>query len=407
MRKSRDIVCQFVLFLIWPFLSLLIGVFSFGKSYSKSLLTLVFSFIGYTCESEGDLSKYERKFYVFKSSSFSELIEAYSTLSKVDVYIDILSMLVGLFSASHHVFFAVLFGVFGYLLVSIVLWIYKRTPHKIHSYYIFVFLGFCLFYSIRSVISVRFYTGGLFFIYMMLKYMETQKMKYLYLSLLSPLFHFAHGATVLAGLCFFFLKKRIHLAMLIAVISFFVTQSAVTGLLKDNLSVVNSETLEMKYKAYASEDGQERMNKRYEMRNQNYNWKAKSLENIRSTLLFLIPIGLLLLYINKNMVTDFYLGRYLFVFTLILFALSNVMLNISNGDRYIYLYGFLALGLFHLFVSKFKGGSKFLFIVIGALGCVYGVMAIYASNPLFTSSFLFGNYFSVLIERTVECIIYK
>lgn len=398
-RKDKDAAYYYLIFLIWPLMSLIPALFRFRDSIGRTIVILVVSFIGFTTVSEGDLDFYERKFYINKNTAIGDLVAAYTSLENSDIYSDLLSTFTGFVFTTHRPYFAILFGIFAYLLTGVLLNFLKLVPTKLSLRLLLAFLGFALYFSIRNVISVRFYTGGLYFLFMFTNYIISREKKYLWLTILTPLFHFGLGLTVLIAPLFLYLKNKVTIAIAIVMATFFIGQTAVVDTLESVASSKEETFIALKYKAYASESGQELFEEVYSNRFEEYNWKAKTLEVWWNYLFYGSNVLFFILFTAKSKFENNIILRETYVLLALLLATTNLMTNISNGDRYVGLFSFLFLGFsFLLYVKKtYKGLLHQALFFLNLSGLLYGLAAIYAANPLFTYKFFIFNYFVAAI----------
>lgn len=394
---------QLIFFVTFPIVSLIYSVFNLGNKYSKYFIALFFSIIGFLATSEGDLKRYEFWFYSINSSSLVEIVLQYTTFSKSDIYVDILSLLTGSIFLTHNFYFAIAFYIFGYLLSSLLFEFYRIIFSKgegIRHYSLFfllLFISFILSYSIRSVISMRFYTGGLFYLLMIVKYVRSDRNVFLLVSLMSPLFHFALLAVVPVSLCFYFFKRSILISSLIFIGSFIFGQTSFVSFIGSQASGYENSFIEQRYNSYASEEGKEYMDKRYEDGFKNGNWKLKSLQRIK---LFLDYLSLfIIVYVvifRKHFVVD-KVSLYLLNLILLVSSISFLFANVSNGNRFNIFYIFLVLGFILKNFRLFKIGffNRFLMQLMTVSSLLYGSMSLYASNKFIDLNVLWSNLFFI------------
>lgn len=394
---------QLIFFVTFPIVSLIYSVFNLGNKYSKYFIALFFSIIGFLATSEGDLKRYEFWFYSINSSSLVEIVLQYTTFSKSDIYVDILSLLTGYIFPTHHFYFAIAFYIFGYLLSSLLFEFHKIVFSKgegIRHYGLFftlLFISFILSYSIRSVISMRFYTGGLFYLLMIVKYVRSERKVFLFASLLSPLFHFALLALVPVSLVFYFVKRNIPISVLIFVGALIFGQTSFVSFIGNQASSYENSFIEQRYNSYASEEGKEYMDKRYENGYKTGNWKLKSLQRIKIFLDYLLLfIIIYIVFFRKHFIVD-EVSLYLLNLILLVSSISFLFANVSNGSRFNIFYIFLVLGFVLKNFKLFKIGffNRFLMQLVTISSLLYGTMSLYASNKFISLDLLWSNLFFI------------
>ena len=392
-RETKNIY-HYIAFLVWPFATLLYALKYYREPVSRVLFVLAISFLGFTTGSFGDLERYEEWFYLFQDQNLRSLFISLFNLETGDIYTNLLSILTGFVFKSHHFYFALLYGIFAYLLSGVILKFVRFLPRRINNSTLLLLIGFALFYSIRSIISVRFYTGGLFYLFMMLNYIITKKNKYLFFSLLTPLFHAGLSLLLLVSPLLVVLRKKYWLTLGIVIFSLAIGQSSVVGFL-GQIAESNQETfIESKYKSYAADEGRTRLEERYAQGALDANWKLTTLNTVRDILWYYAILGICLLFYYRKRVFLFRIFSDIYILILLLFSASNIMLNISNGIRYIFLYIFMTIGLYLLIYSRLRVPNVIRYYIYGLIPLTvsYGLMALYASNEMFTFKFFITNY---------------
>ncbi|MDT0294066.1 hypothetical protein ACFQ3R_06210 [Mesonia ostreae] len=388
-----------ILYLIWPFSALWLGIKYFDFKFGKNLLIALFGFLGFTALSHGDLERYEASFYDLTGKDFSLIVADLFSLQTGKFYNDFLSVVVGIFSNSHHVYFMLLFLIYGYFLVGSIS-SFKSLKIKQHSRYgLLLFIAFALYYSVFNILNLAFYTGGIFVIYSLIKYYNTQQKKYLYFIFLAPLFHLGLSLFVVVPLFVLVFKNKLLYYVIFLLFTFGLGQSNFVEVI-ENIASSNSGTIiESKYKVYASEKGRERMEKRYELGEQNANIKLKTLFFFKDGIHYvLVPLGLVLLYFKRKTILYKYDLIRLFNLVLLTWGISNLMLNISQGERFLNIYCFLAIGLFYNVYVKTRGEitntwlNKYLHVLMPTV-LLTGFMTLLASHFMVSFIFFTSNFF--------------
>lgn len=383
-------------FLASPFLSLIYALAKLKGQSLKWVIILVVSFLGYTTTSIGDLERYESRFYSVQDEGLYSLLKSYVTVSIPDLYADLMALIVGGFGGGHHTYFALMFGIFSFLLISAIVDLLKFTNARFYSWGIALILGLCLLYSIRNFYSLRFYTGGIYYLFVMIRYLINGKRVYFFLSFLAPVFHFSLIILSVVSALTILVKNKTLIAALIALASFAVNQQFLIANVSSNYTgALEGTVLEKRYNGYASEEGKEKMDKRYEKRNNSFNWKASSLLLFQNALHGLVVIFVFVYYFifKLRYGKNYFNGMWSFVF-LLLFAV-NIMSNVSNGDRFVLLFDFMGYGLL-IWVYYFGNATSALSLVtlrmMGVFVLIIGLMQLYAANILFTWDFFVLNY---------------
>lgn len=402
-KINRNKLFSYVLMLISPLLSFFIALREWKSSYAKSVFIGVIVFIGMTALPEGDLEHYQAFYYYNANQSLDTMWYNLISLKDGKFYISLLSFLFGLIFQHHTVYFGFLYFIFGYYLVNFVYLVYDYNKVIVATQWGgFLFISFALFFSIRNSLSLAFYTGAIFIIFYLTKAILQSNTKLLLPILLAPLFHFALAIVFIPIILFFFLKSKTYVCVVLVLISYLIPQTLVTGSLGDLANDANGTLVEKKYKSYASEDGSERLNERYAEGALNANFKLSLLNNIKDLIFnYLINIGLVLLFFfRKKFNKDTLLLNY-YNLILLLWAVANIMLNVSNGVRYQIFPMVLSVAFFiFLFKNKTTKLLSYYYILTFPILLLYGLMSLYASNKFISTNFFVSNYFIEIILPT-------
>jgi predicted membrane protein len=105
-----------------------------------------------------------------------------------------------------------------------------------------------------------------------------------------------------------------------------------------------------------------------------------------------------LIYLKRNLLLINQKIYRLFHIVLLFWGVSNLMLNISQGERFLVLFSFMAIGLFFTVYVTTKDLArktifgKFLYFFVPLL-FIFGLMAAYSSNEMFIAPFFISNFF--------------
>ena len=401
-KESRGY--SIILFLIWPLSALIIGLRSFDIKFGRKLIMAVYAFLGFTALSAGDLQRYQQQFYDRKLSSFTEIVQELITLQNGKFYNNLVALLTGIFFESHHYYFLVLFLIYGILYINIIHLFKSVKLSELDRFGLLFFGGLLLFLFVRPLASIAFYTGALFVVLMCLKYHKTAQRKYLFFLLFAPLFHIGLTIFVIIPTLLFLFRNKTWLYIAFVVLTFAAGKSSVVGAIA-SVAESNSDTIiETKYKSYASEKGQEVLGERTAKNAEGNNAKLKSLMYIQDAIwYFFVPLGLAFVFLKRKYLLIDHDLRMLFHIVLLFFGISNLMINISQGLRFLLVYCFVAIGLFFAIYLKTKDFqneslfSKFLKVFVPIL-FLYGAMATYASNALIAAEFFISNFFIEIVR---------
>ncbi len=399
---KRNRLIAYGLLMISPFLSFGIAVRNWKTDYAKNILIGVIVFIGMTAFPEGDLERYQNYYYYNASQSFEMMWHNLISLKEGKFYITFFSFLFGLIFQHHNIYMGFLFFLFGYYLVNFIFLIYNYDKSIVHQRIGFlIFISFALFFSLRNAVNLAFYTGAIYILYWIVKSILTQNNKFLIPLLLAPLFHFALTLVLIPVMLFVLLKSRTFICIALVVVSYMLPPSIVNNTLGDLANDNESTIIEDRYNNYASEKGIEYMNKRYEKGASNANFKLKLLNDIKNIIFDnVIYIGLFLFliffkrYKNNKLLIQF------FNMILLFWAISNLMMNVSNGNRYQIFQITLGVVFFVLlYQTKIKNRiMNAYFFILFPLVFLYGLMNLYATNKMISTNFFVSNFFVEIIS---------
>jgi hypothetical protein len=262
-----------------------------------------------------------------------------------------------------------------------------------------------MYFLIRPIPNLAFYTGGLFVVYNLANYYKTRAKKYLFFIFFVPLFHIGLTIFVILPIMLLVFKNRVWFYVLFVIFSLGLGQSNVVGVL-GNLADSNSGTvLESKYNAYASEEGQESLEKRYAENGEKYNGKLKLLLDIQQAIwYFFVPLGMIILFLQRKQLLIASEILPLYNMALACWGVSNLMLKISQGERFLFLFSFVAIGLFFIVYVKTRitlmsrAFNLFLKIFVPAL-FVYALMGLIASHFMISPEFFVSNLIVEIITK--------
>jgi len=216
------------------------------------------------------------------------------------------------------------------------------------------------------------------------------------MGILAPLFHIGLGPLLLANIAIFIFKKRTSMYVLLFFVTLFIGQAEVINIFSILADEYQGTQIEHKYSAYVSEAGQNRMELRYRQGAQNYNIKARALSigfDIVNYIFFPLIIGLVYLRKNKLLRADEY-SLTLFNTSVALWSVSNLMLNISQGERFLFIANFIAYALLVYIYFNSNDSYKLLNAVIYLFIPVllfFGLGTLYASNDFISIMFYISN----------------
>ena len=387
-----------ILYLFWPLSALFIALKNFDSKFGRNLLIALYAFLGFTALKFGDLERYAEEFYLFKTASFSQIFDELTSLQNGKIYNSFVVFLTSLVFETHHFYFAILFTIYGYFYINTVNLIKDVYLKELDNFGKIFFYGVLLFLFISAIGNLAFYTGGVYMLYCSINYYKTKNKKHLFMMLFVPLFHIGLAIYLVIPLLLLLFRDKTWYYIAFVVVTFIVGQSSITGAIQ-SLAESNSGTIiESKYTSYASDQGLELIEDRYEERNANFNIKLQALNYLQSAIWYIfVPLGIILIYLRKKVLLNITSERLLHI-ALLFWGVANVMLNISQGSRFVVLFSFISIALFFIvyidrrYAPNKTMFKKFIFIFAPAL-FLYGLMSAYASNGMISIQFFISNFF--------------
>lgn len=404
MKENINRLISHSFILIAPFLTLLMGLTSFNVRFIKSSLIGAIVFIGVTALPEGDLEFYQTVYYKIADQPFNNLLQSFLNVKEAKFYISLSAFLVSLFFEHHSIYFGLLYFVFGYYLVNFIFIVFEYKVQILSSRWgKFIFIAFALFFSIRNSLNLAFYTGAIYSIYFMTKAVLNSEHKFLLPIILAPVFHFALAFIFIPILIFLFFKSKTIVCLTLVLITYLMPQNSVRGILGTLANENKGTIVESKYDSYVSEGGIERLNKRYSDGAKNSNFKLSLLNTLKEFIFnYLVNIGLVVLFFYRKVLLRDIVILKLYNLILILWAASNIMLNISNGNRFQIFHLTISVFFFiYLHYEKIKSDLlKIYFNITFPIIFFFGVMSLYASNKFVSTNFFTSNYFIQIFAPT-------
>ncbi|MBA6153398.1 EpsG family protein [Gelidibacter maritimus] len=392
-----------ILYVLWPFSAVVIGLRNFDSAFGRKLLIAAFAFLGYTAIDSGDLERYATVYYEATNDQLGYLFDMFLNLKAGKFFTDFTAMLFSVFD-NHHIYFAFLFGFYGYFLVGAVNLLRIKVLKKSSFPVLIGFVTFAFFYSILTVFNYAFYTGGIYFLYFLLQIILNENTKkYFLLIFVTPLFHIGLTPLLLVPMFFVLFRQRTNLYILLLITFTILSQTFLLTNVQTKLQ--DSDTVfEEKFRAYGSEKGMERMDNRYAEGYQTGNSNYRLFKDIREiTNKLIIPLLLFVLYMNRKKYHDDKTLLDLLNLSIACMAITNLMLNISQGERFYFFSGFMVLATYIYFLQKINYSAlKFKPLMYLLIPCLLlnNLVSLILVKNLISVNFWFSNFtfelFSIL-----------
>jgi len=405
-NEKRNIAHLWVLFVISPFLTFLISLRYYSSQQYRIFLILFFLLYGYSfvtipgSDHSGYIETY-KEYTTYKYSDFKEIIlDTYSANSiQPDFYAPVLLFLTSRVTEDYR--FLSLVQAFIYFSVCLALWnsIWKLNHGDYRKLYFIFFVG--------TIFILNFYAGinGIrwalaFMVYSLgsLKYILSNKLRFLGLAILSVFIHFSLIPAILFLLVFTIIKSFKNINLLFGILILTVIASSLLSLVLTSGASYFGSGIENKLIGYGSENY---VAYRESLADAN-NWYVNF--NLKSTYIFVIA-SMMLLWVRKSKLKFDNISTNLFVFTILLLIQSTITSSILDpitSRRY-----FLLMALFGLITLYYIGYNNQQSTLIRVL-CIFYVpllilhILVTFRGGLYTVSpfLVFGNVFFILFMKS-------
>lgn len=345
------------MFLLWPFMSLLLALKNFRNARTKNILWAFTVFYGYTFVIRGtmdsnryrdtflDLANNHLSFYQFQSTLYS------TETNTVDLFQPLLTYFVAQFTNNYQILFAIFGLIYGYFYSRNIWYVLEQLKERIKPIYIPLILSFVLVIPIWNLNGFRFYTAAHVFIFGILPYLFEKKKNLLIFSFASVFIHFSFLFPVMILAVYFLLKNRTTIYFYFFLISLFITEinlNIVNSRLKSNLPSI----FHQKVDAYVNEDRVRLLSDRNTEKIEK-NWYARYYGH--GLKWFIILFLIIFFYKEKDYIQSIEGNRKLFSFCLLFYSCANIFSLVPSGGRFLAIANMMSLVLIILCIKHFHG----------------------------------------------------
>lgn len=336
----------FLLFLVWPLLSLASSIKNYREPWAKNILWAFSAFYGFSFavgaeNSSADIVRYIAHYESLAgmSLSFGEMIAELGIGEDIDILTDFIAVILSRFTDSSAVLTLVYGIIFGFFLSRNIWYILDRLEGKLKWITILLLVSFFLLNPIWNLNGFRMWTAAHIFLYGLFPFIFEQKKKSLLICAASIFVHFAFIVPVGIFLLYLILGNRTMIYFGFFVSTIFVAE-------------IDLEVFNRLVEAYAPEALQEQTagyrNEEYveafrEGGSSELNWYViwygKAITwSIMGFLIMLFFWGRSVLKKNKRWLR-------LFCFTLLFYGFANILSSLPSGGRFVTVANMLALAL--------------------------------------------------------------
>lgn len=389
-----------LLFLVWPFFSLVYALRNYQALWAKNIAWLFVVFFGITMtvtdegEATKDANRYRDNFTALASKQlgFSEVT---STLyneedQKLDVIEPVLVFLLSRITDSYHILFAVFGLIFGFFYSRNIWYLIERCNGRIAPFNILLLASFAFVVGFWEINGFRFWCATHIFLFGALPYLFEGKRKYLLFSVLAGFMHFSYFLPVGVIAIYILAGNRTYLYFIMFIATFFVKELNITQvneLLTNNLP----DIFQPKVKSYTNVDYVEGLSEGIAQVNWYVTMYTAALK--WSVIVFLAAI----FFIGKNLWAGNKHFNNLFSFSLLMYSFANILSLLPSGGRFLLLANLFALAFIVLYVQYARPHKIFhritqmavpalLLFIIVSVRAAFDTMGVFSvlGNPIIT-----------------------
>jgi len=359
-----------ILFLIWPFLSLVSALKNRKSPWAKNICWAFVAFFGFTfaigAENESaDIVRYIQSYQSMHSvqMTFSSSIEYLEQREEIDIARPLISIVLSRFSDSGALLTLTYGLIFGFFFSRNIFYVLERLDGKLKPVTILLICCLFLVVPIWDMNGFRMWTATHMFLYGLLPFLCEGKYRRLWVSVASVLVHFSFVVPISILAIYMLAGNLLAVYFGFFALTFF-------------LSEIDIQEFNLFVEAYAPEALQDRTAgyrgegyvEAYREGDSEVAWYAK----IYSRALSWAVAGFLglLFFTGRDFFNKNRNWLSLFCFTLLFYGVANILSTIPSGGRYLALANLFALALiiFYLhFTPQEKWMKRFIWLASPAL----------------------------------------
>ena len=350
-KNNEKKLYAYFLFLIWPFLSILIALYEYRQKWSKNVIWLFVAFFGYTfviSNDTMDANRYRDQFTEVSTTDNGTIFEKniYAEESaNVDILKPLLDKVVSSFTTNYKILFMFYGLIFGYFFSRSLWLLLDRSYYKLTGISILLLLLFFVVNPIWNINGFRFWTAAQIFVYGILLYFLEGKKKGILFVLSSFLVHFSFLLPIGILLIYLLLGNRLTIYFYFFIGSLLVNELNLE-MVRNNLAFLPT-VYEARVTGYTSEEYKEKVIEKVVQINWYARIKGKALH---------YPIYIFLIYLfwkARSMVLRKKELYSLFSFVLLFYGVANVISYIPSAGRFMSIGAGLAIAFIFLFLQNF------------------------------------------------------
>jgi len=403
-QKNENTFYAILIFLIWPFLSLILAFKEYKSNWAKNVVWAFTAFFAYSKVAPfgiyTDAVGYSMKFEAMaKTGTFESAFTGLFT-EKADVFEPFLSFVVSRFTDNYKIYFMIIGLFYGYFFSRNIWFLLERKITRFRYVDVIILLMLSLIIPMWNLGGFRFWLASHVFIYGVLNYIYKKDIKYIVLILSTFLIHFSYAIPIGVFLIYRFLGNRTNIYFIFFAVSIFLT--GLSGGSLRTQSDVLPDVYKNRVDGYTNED---------------YIEKKKSFSSAANW--YVSFSGYVLKYVSYLfLIIVFLKGKYqlltheqrsLFSFILLFYGIANFLSPFSSAARFLtpaslFTFIFIFLYLQDRIISRIL--DKYILIVSPFL-FIFIIVAFRKGFDWFGLSTIFGNpLIAIFLEEKYPLIDY-
>jgi hypothetical protein len=378
-NKNQNPAFLVGIFIIWPFLGLLLAIKNFQFKINRNIILFFFIIYGLLFY-VNPLTDSQRRADALKFTYSQPFEKFYETINSLyEETLDFTEPFLMYIVSRVTDFYGILFALYAFIFGSFMLY-YFKVLHKHYTHFknknAFIFLLLLVFVNpINNINGFRMWTAAWIFAVGVLNYLHTPKWKHLLLICSAVFVHFSFIPLIIIVFIYKFAGNRTLLYGILAIITFFIAELDVAQV-RESAAILGNAT-ETKIDAYTNEDHVENVL----LNKDQAAWYIKL--NDKGMLYFSAAL-LLLIYLKTKGFFKTKITNNFYAFSLMLLSFANISSLLPSGSRFyrvFYIFAFSTFLLYYVYEEK-----KVKIQSINLLGLPLVILFIFLNFRFFTDS---------------------
>jgi hypothetical protein len=387
---------EIVLFLIWPFLALMLAIKSYRLKSFRNILWCFIIFYAYvlsvpTGSDDMDIVRRRDNFVTLSADDQMTFVEFKNRLFNeeswtADLVEPFLIFIVAQITTNYHILFLIYGVLFGFFYSRNICYVVDQLKGKLTGNSLTILITFSLLVAFWQINGFRFWFAAHVFFYGVITFLIEKKSNRIYLAFLTPLIHFSFLFAVIPLLIYLLLGNRMIAYFIIFFVSIFIAEIDMKFL--EPVFSYLPGVIEKKATGYTSDYYAEFID---ELDTVNLNWYAAYKDRILNV--FVVIVLVLSFLFNR----EFARSRYYSIisFTLLFMGVSQIFKSIPSMDRFLtvgYLFAFTFILLFSVYNNQAQWFKLFCNIFVWGL-VLWSIVEIRNGFDTISIASVFSNFF--------------